>query len=613
MKKKYILLAGLLFAAASTMNSCLDFDDPGSELGINDVQTDDTKHTGNVDSIPYLKEITADGAAEAYETLVDGQYFGSALTAIYNMRGSKDGKPSQAHAYQMQYSLGTDLYAQYFTVPHNDFPYSETVMTSTYHINDKFIGGAYGCYSDAKFGIIPLLQHPAIDSIPEIKAIFLLYYCIAAQEMADLSGPFTYLEDKKGIEDVTEYDDVRTIYYGIEENLNTIVECLKHFDSRPDDYKHIIKSAMKQYCKTNHAENYTKDDCMDSYIRLANSLKLRMAMHIVKVEPATAQRWAEEAVAGGVIEDVGQQHGLFPKNTGMENFESPFVTLSKDWHDVVLSASFESLLMSLNHPYSKYLFAPNSGDIKNKRTGEVLPAKTRICGVRSGTLVGKGQYDPATNPYLNYSEFDPTVITNIKTPKYFIKWAEVDFLRAEGLIRGWKTGDENAERGAEFYYYRGIDNAFFEEPTGGSQYTAYVGDYKDLPEAIDYISVDPLGEGPDWQSVTTIGVKWNEGDSQETKLEKIITQKYLALFPLSNEAWTELRRTGYPKLFPVLNPDEGDGSIEEGDMIRRIPWWTEDPIAKAMIKTSGIPALGNLPNEQATRLWWDVDTEDRNF
>ena len=603
MKKRHILLAGSLFIAALTMNSCLDFDDPGTELGINDVQTDDTKHSGNVDSIPYLNEITLEGATEAYETLVDGKYFGSALTAIYNMRGSKDGEPSQAHAYQMQYSLGTDLYVQYFTVPHNDFPYSETVMTSTYHINEKFIGGAYGCYNDAKFGIIPLLQHPSIDSIPEIKAIFLLYYCIAAQEMADLSGPFTYLEDKQGIEDVTEYNDVKTIYYGIEENLNTIVECLKHFDNRPAGYKKLIKSALKQYCKTNHAENYTNDNCMDSYIRLANSLKLRMAMHISNVEPATAKKWAEEAVAGGVIEEMGQQHGLFPKNSGMQNFESPFVTISTGWHDVVISASFESLLMSLNHPYSKYLFAKNSGEIKNKRTGEVLPAKTRLCGVRSGTLVGKGQYDPVTNPYLNYSEFDPIIIKDIKTPKYFIKWAEVDFLRAEGKILGWNTG----EKSAEFYYYRGIDNAFFEEPTGGSQYTSYVDEYKNLAEAIDYVNVDPLGEGPDWPSVTKIGVKWNDADDNKIKLEKIITQKYLALFPLSSEAWTELRRTGYPKLFPVLNPDEGDGSIEDGEMIRRIPWWTQDPMAKAMIKTSGIPALGNKPNEQATRLWWDVN------
>ena len=115
-----------------------------------------------------------------------------------------------------------------------------------------------------------------------------------------------------------------------------------------------------------------------------------------------------------------------------------------------------------------------------------------------------------------------------------------------------------------------------------------------------------MGDGPAWPSVTTIGVKWNDADDLETRLEKIITQKYLALFPLSTEAWTELRRTGYPKLFPVLNTDDGDGSIEQGDMIRRIPWVPTDPVAAGMVDASGISALGGA-DEQATRLWWDVD------
>jgi hypothetical protein len=141
----------------------------------------------------------------------------------------------------------------------------------------------------------------------------------------------------------------------------------------------------------------------------------------------------------------------------------------------------------------------------------------------------------------------------------------------------------------------------------GGTYADLVEDYLNLEEALPYVNVDPVGSGEDWPSVTKIGVKWNEeGDDNETKLEKIITQKYIALFPLSTEAWAEMRRTGYPKMFPVLNTDDGDGSINQGDMIRRIPWVPTDPIAVNMVESSGIPALGG-PDEQATRLWWDVD------
>lgn len=597
MKKKHIFLAGTLLFASLTMNSCLDFDDPGTEMGINNVQTSTTQHSGNVDSIPYLRDIPFDSALVSYETLHNDQLLQTALGGIYSMRGSKDGNVSQDHAYQMQYCLGTDGYAQYFVVPHRDFPYSEEVQTSTYNIAPKFNGGAGGVYSTTKLAMMPLLNHPAIDNLPEIKAIFLLYYSIAAQEMADLFGPFTYLEDKKNLEEVTEYNDVKTIYYGIVDNIDTIVECLKHFENRPQEYKELIQAIMIYFCKTNHAEDYSS---MDSYIRLANSLKLRMAMHIVKVEPATAQRWAEEAVASGVIEDMGQQHGIFPKNSGM-SFTHPLVTIASGWNDIRISASFESLLMSLDHPYTKYFILPNSYAIKNKRTGEEMPANTRICGLRAGTLVGIGQYDYDANKYLCYSSINTEILKNSNNPKYFIKWAEVDLLRAEGAIRGWKMDGD-----AQTFYERGIRNAFMEEPTGSSQYSSYVNDYLQLETAKEYTSVDPLGEGPDWPSLTKIGVKWNEGDENEIKLEKIITQKYLALFPLSSEAWTELRRTGYPKLFPVLNTDEGDGSINEGEMIRRIPWVPSDPIALGMVEASGVPALGG-PDEQATRLWWDVD------
>ena len=111
-------------------------------------------------------------------------------------------------------------------------------------------------------------------------------------------------------------------------------------------------------------------------------------------------------------------------------------------------------------------------------------------------------------------------------------------------------------------------------------------------------------------SVTKIGVKWNEADDLETKLEKIITQKYIALYPNSYEAWAELRRTGYPRLFPVLNPWEGDGSLEYGDMIRRMPFPGRDDedTVDDIIKT-GEPALGGI-DLQATRLWWDVPCDN---
>ena len=106
-------------------------------------------------------------------------------------------------------------------------------------------------------------------------------------------------------------------------------------------------------------------------------------------------------------------------------------------------------------------------------------------------------------------------------------------------------------------------------------------------------------------SPITIGVKWNDGDSQETKLEKIITQKYIATYPNGFEAWHDLRRTGYPRKLDVLNIDEADGSLVPGDIMRRLPFpGTQDIATKQDVDNTGIPALGG-PDKMATRLFWD--------
>ena len=141
---------------------------------------------------------------------------------------------------------------------------------------------------------------------------------------------------------------------------------------------------------------------------------------------------------------------------------------------------------------------------------------------------------------------------------------------------------------------------------GDAKYDELLTAYKEKENATEYTYVDPFGDTPDMPSLTTIGVKWNESDTPEVKLEKIITQKYIALYPNSYEAWAELRRTGYPRVFPVLNPWEGDESLDDGDMIRRMPFpGRDDPSTNNDIINTGIPALGG-PDVQAFRLWWDL-------
>lgn len=572
---------------------------------------------GNI-SLNYKRDISADELKQAVKDM--RTQLGSALNAVYSMRGGKEGGPPQAHAYQFAYNLGPDSYVQYFCVPHSDFPYANFTLRSTYDLCKGSIGGPNVGFSRMKYDMAPTLNAEKIDDMPEIKAIYLTLFNYAAIENVDLFGPLTYYDNKGNFEGSSfEYDRVKDIYYQAKADIDAAIECFKYYkDHRSEAYKKWIGIATGNYVGLRSSYDIDYSD-LSVWIRFANSLKLRMAIHMSKVEPATAKQWAEEAVAGGVIENTTDEIGLFPYLFGVSH---PLIEIM-GWNDIVMGASFINLLQNLDHPYMKYLFTKNSIALEKSKqavsgtsASAVTPKGSVYVGMRNGATPGIGQTADA-NPYVGYSMLDRTYFAECNPPLYLMKVSEVNFLRAEGALRGWNMGGT-----AQSFYEQGIRTAYLEDRNSPrKEYVNYVDDYLNVvaPKGIAY--VDPQGLTPDMPSVTKIGVKWNEGDSKETKLEKIITQKYIASFPYSYESWVDLRRTGYPKLFPILHPEHSDGTIKFGDpkvqtadnIMRRIPWVPDDPQTKEDIKATGIPALSEDTNNkpatdtQMQRLWWDVD------
>jgi hypothetical protein len=590
--KRY-LLYGLAFVASTalTLTSCLDYDVPSDEFSQTEIKVDDTIYHGAADSIGYTHVPTVEGLEAALTAL--NTPLRQAKGGIYAMRGGKEGNIPVSHSYQRQYTLGPDNYAQFAVVPHYDFMYG--TLSHIYAVSKEFNPGPFSCFGIAKNAFVPVLNRPEIDSIPELKATYLLLYNYVSQEVADLYGPFPYVDYKANKTDAPfTYNDLRTIYVNIEANVDTILACYAHFESKPDWYKQKVKEQMYN----NFGELNLQFDNMDTWIRFANSFKLRLGMHVVKVDPALAQKWAEEAVAGGVIESVEGEIALAPFMSG---FSHPLMDISETWGDTRLSASFESLLISLNHPYANYLFLKNGNVLIDSKKGTSLKANSRLVGMREGIEPGYGQ-SYSTNQFIAFSRINPETLGAWGVPLYLMKLSEVDFLRAEGALRGWAMGGDAAT-----FYNRGIDYAYLEwRDLGPNEYTENLAAYKSLAHPVAYTYVDPTGNSDDIESVTKIGVKWDESDSREVKLEKIITQKYIAAYPYSYEPWVDMRRTGYPKLFPVLNPQNGDGSLKAGDIIRRMPFANTDDASIEDIQNTGLSALGG-PDLQATRLWWDVD------
>lgn len=653
MKKTKIFLYSALALSAVGLQSCLDYDTPGDEFNANQEIVKPVISSGKADIIDYEKEISDAGVQQAIMDLDNS--LSTALTGVYGIRGGKEGGAPEAHAYQFLYTLGPDNYVQYFCVPHYDFPYSNFTLRSTYDMCKGSIGGPGSGFSSAKLYIAPLLNEEKIDSVPELKAIFLTLFDYSAIENADLFGPMPYEEHKALREESPfTYNSVRTIYYGVKKNLDDAIACLNYYkgkhmkevvktdeegnpilnaegtpetemkevDNRSAAYKEEVTNVMYSYLPiVNKLWDRSWED-LDVWVRFANSLKLRMAIHMSKVEPATAKQWAEEAIEGGVIESVDDEVAVYPSLAGRDH---PLVEIV-GWGDVVMGASFMNMLENLKHPYMKYLFTKNSvaltnsyGTSNGSSAPQTTPKESAYVGMRDGVAPGEGQA-AANNPYCGYSMLDKTYIARMQVPLYLMKYSEVCFLRAEGAIRGWNMGGS-----AQHFYEEGVRNAYLESrDMDGIMYKDLVDDYLNVEQPTGTKYVDPQGITPDMESVTNIGVKWNEGDDQETKLQKIITQKYIASFPYSYEPWVDLRRTGYPKLFPVLSVEDGDGTIQAGNsavqtyenIMRRIPWASDDPQTKSDIEETGLPALGEDAGGSATdtqmqRLWWD--TTDGNF
>ena len=166
--------------------------------------------------------------------------------------------------------------------------------------------------------------------------------------------------------------------------------------------------------------------------------------------------------------------------------------------------------------------------------------------------------------------------------------AEAYFLRAEGALNGWEMGGN-----AQELYETGIEMSL---RTWKITDAAVINNYingTSLPSAPGGMFNTP--------ALTDIPVKFST--DPEKQREQILTQKWLALFPEGHEAWAEVRRSGYPKLYPVLHSD--NPAVPAGEFINRIPFLNYDRDRNAAAVEAAVDLLGG-PDNAGTKLWWDV-------
>jgi len=295
-----------------------------------------------------------------------------------------------------------------------------------------------------------------------------------------------------------------------------------------------------------------------------------LAIRISEVDPERAQAEAEKAIADpfGVLEDNADNFYV-KSDAGLSH---PLNTINNAWNDIRMNANMESILKGYNDPRMEKYFQP--------ATGEGYAGDYK--GIREGIEI------QSKDEYVNFSK-----LTNFGDVQ-LMTCAEVYFLRAEGALRGWDMGGSVQE-----LYEMGVKKSF--EQHGCAGVDDYLAD--DASKPVDY--EDPVHPGNSIAAVETATIKWNDADDYETKLNKIITQKWIAVYPDGQEAWSEFRRTGYPKQFPLIVNNSG-GTIPDGTFIKRVnfvePEYQTNPkgVEEALKCLKG-------PDTGGTPLWWDVN------
>ena len=171
--------------------------------------------------------------------------------------------------------------------------------------------------------------------------------------------------------------------------------------------------------------------------------------------------------------------------------------------------------------------------------------------------------------------------------------SEAAFLKAEAALRGW-AGAGNAKDN----YENGISLSMSQY---GLDAATYKNDNTSKPKA--YVDPKNATNNVSGGGLSQATIKWDDAATFEQKLEKIITQKWIAMYPDGQEAWSEFRRTGYPKLFTVVINNSG-GKIPTATFIRRINFPASEYSTNANGVQGAVTKLGGADNG-GTRLWWD--------
>ena len=460
------------------------------------------------------------------------------------------------YVYQIQQNLNADVFSGYEMSPDNGFGPNNTnyFMRADWNFQQFRLGNLQIMHDWAS------IRQKARPQDQHFVAMALILKVEGMHRVTDMYGPIPYSKYGSNAFFVP-YDSQQSIYTRFFTELDTAENTLSaYIKANPG------LTPFKPYDLV-YGGDYKQ------WLKFANSLRLRLAMRIAYADAATAQQQAEKAVAdpngllGATTDDayLNMVNGL--------TYQNPLWNITNAYGDICMGAPIKSILEGYSDPRETAYFLPSAYDGKYE-------------GIRQGQNI-------TTSIYSGFSLLNVTS----STPLLIMTASESYFLRAEGALRGWNMGSGTAQS----FYEQGVTLSFSEK--GVAMPSGYLSNSANT--AAPY--VDPTTASNDVPAgspyLNNISIAWNASNTFEQSLQRIITQKWLAIYPDGEEAWCDFRRTGYPKLFPVIVNNSG-GTISTTAFVKRIPFSQDELQNNPKGVATGIAELGG-PDNGGTKLWWD--------
>ena len=426
--------------------------------------------------------------------------------------------------------------------------------------SDRIIPTLYSNLSELK----------SITDDPVTLAIANIIKVTAMLRVTDTYGPIPYSQIGQGGKITVSYDSQEKVYDTMFEELDACINTLteNRLSGIPSTADPVYDGTAVKWCK------------------FANSLKLRMAMRIVYAAPEKAKKMAEEAVNHeiGVMTDNSDNAAL--QKVAFGDKGNPLYTAIKynqptgsvTGGDTHAAADIICYMNGYNDPRRAKYF------IKSEFDG------IDYVGIRIG--IEKPSLNSVGRKYsgVNVTTEDPLVWMNA---------AEVAFLKAEAkAVFGFNMGAGTAKE----FYNEGIRLSF--EQFGLSGYAEYAEDDENKPATY----TDPAGLNSYAGVLSNITVKWDDPATTAAKQERIMIQKWIANFNNGIEAWSDHRRTGYPKFFPATDAgNKSGGSVTNEFGARRMVYPLAEYSNNGENVNEAISSYLGGPDKMGTRLWWDCN------